>query len=94
MKKIIFTKLFLFSFSLAQTCDGMFAIYDSCYDANNCDEAYDAVYNLSTSGGLSKSVSEKLAKICKSSCENKKSNVKKLSKEDFQSVFCPNVNKK
>ncbi len=93
MKKFIVSTLLLSGLSFAQTCDGMFAIYDSCYDANNCDESYNAVYELSSSAGLSKPVAQKMAKICKSSCENKKSNVKKLTKEDFQSAFCPSVKK-
>lgn len=93
MNKYIYTILFTVGLSFAQTCDGMFAIYDSCYDANNCDESYNAVYELSSSAGLSKPTSEKMAKICKSSCENKKSNVKKLTKEDFQAAFCPSIKK-
>lgn len=93
MKKSIFIFFTTVGISFAQTCDGMFAIYDSCYDANNCEESYNAVYELSISTGLSKVVSEKMAKICKSSCESKKSNVKKLTKEDFQSAFCPLVKK-
>lgn len=93
MKKILIIFISIVSFSYGQTCDGMFAIYDSCYDSNNCDESYNAVYNLSLSAGLSTQVAEKMAKICRYSCENKKATVKKLSKEDFQNAFCPHVKK-
>ncbi len=91
MKKFFVVLLLIFSLSYSQTCEGMFNVYDSCYDINNCDEGYDSVFSLSSSVGLSKASSEKLANICKSSCLNKKANVKKLSKEEFLETFCPKI---
>lgn len=89
MKKFFAAFLLTFSLSYSQTCEGMFNVYDSCYDINNCDEGYSSIFSLSSSIGLSKASSEKLANVCKSSCLNKKANVKKLSKEEFLEIFCP-----
>jgi len=66
-----------FSVSYSQTCEGMFNVYDSCFDINNCDDGYNSTLSLALSTGLSKTAAEKLASICKSACLNKKANVRK-----------------
>jgi hypothetical protein len=78
----------VFSVSYSQTCEGMFNVYDSCFDINNCDEGYNSTLSLALSTGLSKPVAEKLASICKSACLNKKANVRKLNKDEFFETFC------
>ena len=89
--KFLFSLLLIFlgfSVSYSQTCEGMFNVYDSCFDINNCDEGYNSVLSLALSTGLSKPVAEKLANVCKSACLNKNANVKKLSKDEFSETFC------
>jgi hypothetical protein len=77
-----------FSVSYGQTCEGMFNIYDSCFDISNCDDGYNLTLSLALSTGLSKPVAEKLASICKSACLNKKANLRKLNKDEFSETFC------
>lgn len=92
MKKIILSTLLILKLSLAQTCEGMFNVYDSCYEINNCDDGYRAMQSLIESIGLKSA--KKLALVCKSSCENKKAGIKKMSKEEFMGVVCPSEKKK
>ncbi|MEZ0322798.1 MAG: hypothetical protein ABWJ98_00590 [Hydrogenothermaceae bacterium] len=87
MKRIFLILMVLYGYSFSQTCEGMFNVYDSCYDINNCDDGYNAMKSLINSVGLKSS--EKLASICRSSCENKKAGIKKMSKDEFMAVVCP-----
>ncbi|MEJ5172108.1 MAG: hypothetical protein WHT47_00140 [Hydrogenothermaceae bacterium] len=92
MKRIFLMLMLLYGYSFSQTCEGMFNVYDSCYEINNCDEGYNAMDSLITSVGLKSN--KKLASICKSSCENKKAGIKKMSKDEFMAVVCPTELKK
>jgi|ADKJ01.1.fsa_nt_gi hypothetical protein len=84
----LFLTFLSFSVSYSQTCEGMFNVYDSCFDINNCDDGYNSTLSLALSTGLSKPVAEKFASICKSACLNKKANVRKLNKDEFSETFC------
>lgn len=92
MKKFVTGFLISFGVVYGQTCEGMFNVYESCYDINNCDDGYYAMQSLINSVGLKSAT--KLASICKSSCENKKAGIKKMSKEEFMAVVCPAEKKK
>lgn len=92
MKKLFLAFLITVTVSYSQTCEGMFNVYDSCYDINNCDDGYFAMQSLINSVGLK--YSAKFASICKSSCESKKAGIKKMSKDEFMTVICPAEKKK
>lgn len=92
MRNILLAVILSISYCTAQTCEGMYNVYDSCYEINNCDDGYSAMQSLINSVGLKSS--SKLASICKSSCENKKAGIKRMSKEEFMAVVCPAEKKK
>lgn len=92
MKKLVLAIFITTGISYGQTCEGMFNVYDSCYDINNCDDGYYAMQSLINSLELKNS--KKFASICKSSCENKKAGIKKMSKDEFMSIVCPIEKKK
>lgn len=92
MKKLIAGVLITSGLVYGQTCEGMFNVYDSCYDINNCDDGHSAMLYLANAVGLKNA--KKLASLCESSCKNKKAGIKKMGKDEFMSVVCPSEKKK